>query len=196
MQNKKLENARIQNKKLENVGDIIERLKIITKSRNDAELARLLGVGSSRIPTWKKRGVIDMLLIAQKCEGINTGWLLTGEGEMMIGKRPLNAAETPGEQPENVIDRLKRSVVEDERGVYRQGGPYKTPAIGPLMTPEKIKEGDVLFIDPTEQPVEGDFIMVKTDSGPKIQKYRPEDPQEAFVGVVLKVVRERIILQQ
>ncbi|NTV01495.1 MAG: hypothetical protein HGB04_01730 [Chlorobiaceae bacterium] len=174
----------MSNKKLENVSDIIERLKKATNSCNDAELARLLGIGSSRIPMWKKRGVIDMLLVAQKCERVSTDWLLTGEGEMLSVKQPLNGRE----------EEIKRKFkVEDDEGYYRGGNVYMVPAIGPLQTPEKIKDGDVLFIDPQATPEDGDFVLVKTPEGPKIERYQPGEP---IVGVLVKLIRERSILRQ
>ena len=174
----------MSNKKLENVSDIIERLKKATNSRNDAELARLLGIGSSRIPMWKKRGVIDMLLIAQKCERVSPEWLLTGDGEMLSGKQPLNEAERPVKQP------LK---VEEAKNEYRMDGPYLMPAIGPQMTPECIKEGDRLLIDPTATPEAGDFVLVNTPGGPSIEKFSQGKPS---IGVVVKLLRERTILRQ
>ena len=174
----------MSNKKLENVSDIIERLKIATNSRNDAALARLLGIGSSRIPMWKKRGVVDMLLIAQKCERVSPEWLLTGEGEMMSGKQPLNG------RTEEIKRRFK---VEDDEGYYRSGPAYLVPAIGPLQTPEKIKEGDVLGIEPDATPEEGDFVLVKTDVGPQIKRWTPGEP---IIGVVTLLTRRRETLRQ
>ncbi len=124
--------------------------------------------------------------VLQRLEGLgcNTSWLLTGEGEMMSGQHPLNSH----------IEEIKRQFkVDEEQGYYREGKTYMVPAIGPMQTPEKIKEGDVLFIDPNATPEDGDFVLVKVPEGPKIERYTPGEP---IVGVLVKVVRERAIIRQ
>jgi transcriptional regulator with XRE-family HTH domain len=110
---------------------------------------------------------------------------IAGEGEMMSDKQPFNDRKTE----------IKRNFkVEDgTENYYRAGGPYMIPAIGPLMTPEKIKEGDVLIIDTRISPGEGDFVLIRTQEGPKIEKYQPGS--EIF-GVVIKLIREHAILRQ
>ena len=169
-----------------NVYDIIERLKIATHARNDAELARLLGVGASRISMWKKRGVIDLMLINQKFDHINTAWLLRGTGEMML--------DGPAPAAMGLTVKRPQLVGESQESVrYEQNPTWNMPAIGPLMTPEKIKEGDTLIIDPAILPDENDFVLVKTPDGPAIKRF---DGDETPIGVVVRLIREHRILRQ
>ncbi|MCE1273982.1 MAG: phage repressor protein CI [Chlorobiales bacterium] len=176
----------MSSKKLENVSDVIERLKAATNSRNDADLARLLGIGSSRIPMWKKRGMIDMLLIAQKCEQINHEWLLTGKGEML---------STDKTQDKGRLNPVQQQVNEEKGKYIEDGLKLAFHAIGRRMTPDHIVEGDFLIFDKTATPDQGDYVLVKIDDdGPGIVKWRPGDPPP--IGVLVKLVREREVLRK
>ena len=117
-------------------------------------------------------------------KGLNPDWARNGEGEMLSGKQPLNG------RTEEIKRRFK---VEDDEGYYRSGPAYLVPAIGPLQTPEKIKEGDVLGIEPDATPEEGDFVLVKTDAGPQIKRWTPGEP---IIGVVTLLTRRRETLRQ
>ena len=167
--------------KLNNVSDIIERLKMFTQSSNDATLSRFLGVGTSRIPMWKKRGVIDLLLITQKCEGINTDWLLTGEGEMFEGKTD----EKQGEKQCSEAVQQEKQVQEiwtkekDRLSMY---------AWGSRMTPDSIEEDDFLIVDTTIEPKKGDYVYRKGEDGPEIVRYQEGDAVP--IGVLIGLKRE------
>lgn len=190
----------MSSKKVTNVLEVIERLKKASGCSNDAALARLLGVGGSRISMWKKRGVIDLMLIVQKIEQINTDWLLNGTGEMLEGK-------TGGKQAENerstagkddggevsILHLLPERLLQALNDYEKRSDVYMMPALGPQMTPEKIKEGDILLIDPKQEAVEGDWILISTDTGPSIQRY---NPSATSLGVVIKLIREPAILRR
>ena len=104
-------------------------------------------------------------------------------------------ADTDEKQPLNGrTEEIKRRFkVEDDEGYYRSGPAYLVPAIGPLQTPEKIKEGDVLGIEPDATPEDGDFVLVKTDVGPQIKRWTPGEP---IIGVVTLLTRRRETLRQ
>lgn len=153
-------------------------------SVNDFAAAMCMDAGNVQAYLRNARTPGAKVLKRLESLGCNTSWLLTGNGEMMVGKPPLNG------RGEEIKRRFK---VEDDEGYYREGNAYMVPAIGPLQTPEKIKEGDVLFIDPNATPEEGDFVLTKTESGPKIDRWQPGEP---IIGVLVKVIRERPIIRQ
>jgi phage repressor protein C with HTH and peptisase S24 domain len=150
------------------------------------DFAQSMGMDAGNVQAYMRGARKPGTKVLSRLEslGCNSSWILTGKGEMLSGKQPLNSRE----------DEIKRTFkVEDESGYYRSGSAYMVPAIGPLQTPEKIKEGDVLFIDPQATPEDGDFVLVKTPEGPKIDRYKTG---EAIVGVLVKLIRERSIIRQ
>jgi hypothetical protein len=70
----------------QNVSEILARLKSVYHLDNDADLARFLGISSSRLANWKRRSSIPLRLVLTKCEDLNKEWLLTGEGEPFTGR--------------------------------------------------------------------------------------------------------------
>lgn len=111
-------------------------------------------------------------------------------------KQPENGRLTPGKDdggevsiPHLLPERLLQALNDYEK----RSDVYMMPALGPQMTPEKIKEGDVLLIDPKQEAVEGDWILVSTDTGPSIQRY---NPSATSLGVVIKLIREPAILRR
>jgi hypothetical protein len=46
----------------------------------DSALASFLGIKPNTVAMWKKRGFLDFNLIFTKCDDIDPGWILTGEG--------------------------------------------------------------------------------------------------------------------
>lgn len=62
--------------------NILERIKICKNLKNDADLARFLGISPATLSNWKSRGSIDYDLVFSKCEHVNLDWLLAGRGEM------------------------------------------------------------------------------------------------------------------
>lgn len=180
-------NALMQEKSIhmQTIGDRI-RLFGLSKYGKIKDFADAMHMKPSNLQLYMSGRREPGTVILQRISAVggNTDWVLTGEGEMLSGKRPLNGRE----------EEIKRRFnVEDDEGYYREGNAYMVPAIGPLQTPEKIKEGDVLFIDPNATPEDGDFVLVKVPEGPKIERYTPGEP---IVGVLVKVVRERSVIRQ
>ena len=52
---------------------------------NKSMFGRLIGLQPSSITNWIRRDTLDFELIYSKCANLNPHWLLTGEGEMIIG---------------------------------------------------------------------------------------------------------------
>ena len=73
-------------KKSHNVVDILKRVKTAYLLKTDAALATFLNIKPNIISMWKIRQSLDWDLIFTKCDDINPGWLLTGEGSMRYGR--------------------------------------------------------------------------------------------------------------
>ncbi|MBP3269884.1 MAG: hypothetical protein J6L98_04305 [Bacteroidales bacterium] len=59
-------------------------------SGNKAEFARILSISPQNLNSWLKNGYVDIERVFKSCHGISAEWLITGEGEMLTEKRPLN----------------------------------------------------------------------------------------------------------
>lgn len=64
-----------------NTDNILNRMKEVLHARNDAELARFLGVEASTIATWKRRETIPWEMCSRLYEehGTDLNWLLYGQ---------------------------------------------------------------------------------------------------------------------
>lgn len=182
---------------------ITERLNMFIREKgwSKSDFSRAIGAHRQNIDRYLK-GDSDPSKIVIKLitHGLNTDWLLTGEGEMMSGKpaekQPVYRS-TPGKEgggaEVSILDLLPERLLQALKDYEKRENVYMMPALGPQMTPEKIKEGDVLLIDPKQDAVEGDWILVSTETGPSIQRY---SPSATSLGVVLKLVREIEILRR
>lgn len=163
----------MSSEKLKNVLDIIERLKIASKSSSDAALARYLGVSNSRVSMWKKRGVIDLLLISQKFERISSRWLLSGEGVMFEDddrSSYSNACKTAVNEP------FKGTLNEGE-ALYRIPPEGMTKALGKAMCVDGIQEGDIIILDQDNEPQEGSLVLRIKNDIPTIERFHAGDPK-------------------
>ena len=59
-------------------------------SGNKAEFARMLGISRQHLNIWYSREYFDIKKVFRACPGVSAEWLITGEGEMLTEKRPLN----------------------------------------------------------------------------------------------------------
>ena len=87
----------------QNVGDILDRVKIAYGIKTDAGLARFLEISVSTPSNWRSRDSLDFKLIFTKCRDLNFNWLIKGEGEPRIeekNEQPV-LAEAPGIYPIN-----------------------------------------------------------------------------------------------
>ena len=62
---------------------ILSRIKKAYNLKNDAMLAKFLGIKPSTLSGWYSRNTIDFDLMFEKCKQINFDWLLTGRGEIL-----------------------------------------------------------------------------------------------------------------
>lgn len=67
---------------------------------NKAQFASLLGVKPQTVNSWITRNTFDMELVYAKCLHVSSGWLLSGEGEMVI-KSPIEESKQDLAQQSN-----------------------------------------------------------------------------------------------
>lgn len=68
------------NKQLVNYTDVLERFKTAKNLRNDAELARHLGVSTAVISNWKARNTVNHDLLIEKAGDTSLSWLFLNIG--------------------------------------------------------------------------------------------------------------------
>lgn len=81
-----------------------ERLEAIIAHYGDgkpSQFAKSLGVAPSTISSWLSRDTFDYELLFAKCENINSAWLLTGEGDMLLSSPGNNQGLTKDEPRTN-----------------------------------------------------------------------------------------------
>jgi phage repressor protein C with HTH and peptisase S24 domain len=82
-----------------------ERLEAIIAHYGDgkpSQFAKSLGVAPSTISSWLSRDTFDYELLFAKCENINSAWLLTGEGDMLLSSPGDNQGSTKDEPRTNL----------------------------------------------------------------------------------------------
>ena len=82
-----------------------ERLEAIIAHYGDgkpSQFAKSLGVAPSTISSWLSRDTFDYELLFAKCENINSAWLLTGEGDMLLSSSGDNQGSTKDEPRTNL----------------------------------------------------------------------------------------------
>lgn len=82
-----------------------ERLEAIIAHYGDgkpSQFAKSLGVAPSTISSWLSRDTFDYELLFAKCENINSAWLLTGEGDMLLSFPGDNQGSTKDEPRTNL----------------------------------------------------------------------------------------------
>lgn len=81
-------------------GIILDRIKEAYKLKNNAELARFLGVKPNTISNWYARNSIDYDIIFSKCEGANLDWLINGISKSHIKSETISLSRelTPEEK--------------------------------------------------------------------------------------------------
>ena len=81
-----------------------ERLEAIIAHYGDgkpSQFAKSIGVAPSTISSWLARDTFDYELLFAKCENINSAWLLTGEGDMLLSSPDNNQGSTKDEPRTN-----------------------------------------------------------------------------------------------
>ncbi len=172
---------------------IVDRMKLATKSKTYEELARKLGVTLSTINNWKQRNKVPDKNIL-KCAhmfNINPHWLLTGEGEMY--KEPpaqqeeqsfveipyypeVFAAAGAGAYNYEIAPkkiRFPKEFLEEILELTQFNGVHIVTAIGDSMSPT-IENGDKLFVIPFErensQIREGGIYIISCPGGVLVKR--------------------------
>jgi transcriptional regulator with XRE-family HTH domain len=92
---------------VENIKEVLNRLKIALNAKSFSEAAAKLGVSENTIDSWRNRKKIpEKHIIALQLKGINTHWLLTGEGEM-YKKENNNNINQESTENNNINDSIK-----------------------------------------------------------------------------------------
>lgn len=63
---------------------ILSEIKYHYNFKSDAQFARFLGIKPQTLASWQARGSFDIELLYSKCREINPGWMISGEGEMLL----------------------------------------------------------------------------------------------------------------
>lgn len=89
---------------LQNAKAVIDRLKLFTGLSTDERLGDFFGIRRTTVVAWRRRGTINLKLVAAKCPHLNLHWLLTGEGD---SGRPHTA---PTQDEIARVERLSRDI--------------------------------------------------------------------------------------
>jgi hypothetical protein len=165
----------------DSIGDRLRKY-ITDKYRSINAFADSIGMHPGNVQKYlsNKRKPGSPLLKILKNDGVNIDWLLTGEGEMYGDAVGEKKPYSPGIQQTFTVNEMPvESLL------------FKMPAIGPNMTPDKIEEGDTLIIDREKTPIDGDYVLIGSQEGPIIRKWKPG---EQILGVVITLVRDHVVL--
>ena len=175
-------------------------------------LAKLLGVNRVSVSQWERGDTSpkgDNLINLAKALGVRPEWLLFGEGSAIsesatAGYRNVEPAVIPQGGRVPILSYVQagnwREMCEQATG-FDGNVEYVTASVdigprgfglwlrGNSMTPQ-FNEGDLVIVDPDEQPRPGDFVVAKNGSDEAtFKKYRPrgidENGQEVFELVPL-----------
>lgn len=111
------------------VNEILDKLKEIKNFKNDAELARALGVQPNTVSTWRSRGAMSYDSIIQFCEqeGIDLQLVLTGQLVAhyadIDGQKVLTTLTKPGvyKVADEHRDPVLNSLLQKLEMVYKEG---------------------------------------------------------------------------
>lgn len=94
--------------------EIITRMRVATKSKNDAEMLVFLGLSSGTAANWKRRGEVPMSAIKKTSDltGCEIGWLLSEDSGTRSGGQ---SAPLDRELMQEAI--ITIGIVEDELGI-------------------------------------------------------------------------------
>lgn len=100
----------------------MERIKLVTGKRTQAELARFFGIRQSSVSEAKRRGKIPSgwLVILMLVKSVYPEWILTGEGPCFMPKPPETGEYETGDDhalhraDEDALRRLPSRLLADE----------------------------------------------------------------------------------
>ena len=181
-----------------------DRLRIfaLSKCQSIKDFADLIGMDSGNVQKYlnEKRKPGSSFLKRLQKEGCDINWLLTGEGEMYTQKEDDREDETKKEQESNSptvhqavnaqLTPAQQTINANADAITIKNSPYFYEAIGRRLAlhEENIQEGDILIIDPTITPLQGDLTLRGTDDGPEFTRFQPQ--QTNTKGVVVGLTRQ------
>lgn len=156
-------------------------------------LARALNTSPQTVHNWELRGISKQgLLLAQKIIGCSAQWIETGLGPMSIGAvsnvsaAPVGAIRIPlisyvqAGCWTGIVDNYQPGDADEWllTDLDLSGSAFALQIKGDSMLPE-FKEGDRVIIDPSVEPMPGDFVVAKNgDNEATFKKYRPRGINE------------------
>jgi hypothetical protein len=124
---------------------ILNRIKLHYNFKTDVKLAEFLGLKTTTLANWNKRGSLDYDRLFTKCEDLNPNWIIYGIGnphKNLINqeeKEPLIIHERENiygqiDRQQEEIDRLNKTISIQEKTIEAQ---VKTIAIMELLLADK-----------------------------------------------------------
>lgn len=161
-------------------------------------LARALNTSPQTVHNWELRGISKQgLLLAQRVIGCSAQWVETGLGPMNIGSgqnvksAPIGAVRIPlisyvqAGCWTGIVDNFQPGDADDWllTDLELSDCAFALQIKGDSMLPE-FKEGDRVIIDPTVEPMPGDFVVAKNgENEATFKKYRPRGTNENGVNI-------------
>jgi len=161
-------------------------------------LARALNTSPQTVHNWELRGISKQgLLLAQRIIGCSAQWVETGLGPMNIGSgqnvksAPIGAVRIPlisyvqAGCWTGIVDNFQPGDADDWllTDLELSDCAFALQIKGDSMLPE-FKEGDRVIIDPTVEPMPGDFVVAKNgENEATFKKYRPRGTNENGVNI-------------
>jgi len=155
-----------------------------SKKWSKARMAQEVGVLPQNINRYLSgKSDPSSIIISLISKGLNPEWATTGEGEMMQRELPVKQPDS-----DHLTGNRRELTLEEAQERYTEGKNFFMPAIGAKMTPYPITEGEMLIISPTEQPIDGDFVLSSDQEGPIITRWHPGiNP----IGVIVHTSKNR-----
>ena len=156
----------------------------LSKCPSIKDFSELIGMEAGNVQKYlnnKRKPGTPLLKRLQK-EGCDINWLLTGEGEMSTDKEGTVKADSTTVKPLVNTDGRFNIINPNELYVFE--------AIGRLLVvpDEDIREGDVLYIEPKLDPVEGDLILRSSPDGPEFVRFQLGEKNTK--GVIIGLARQ------
>lgn len=131
--------------------EFIERFIEVCGSSHPAEIARLLNISYQAAKNYIEGRLPDssVLLTISECTPYSIHWLLTGQGEKIVGDAPKRDTEIFTDEMRAFIRRECLAVINEVLGEHTTTAPPKVV----ILTPEKIKEEKVIG-EPINYPAE------------------------------------------
>jgi transcriptional regulator with XRE-family HTH domain len=173
-----------KNAQMRTIGERM-RLFALAKYSKIYDFADALDMGAPNVQAYMRGARRPGSSVLQKIKklGCNLDWLLTGEGEMMQREAPVKQPDS-----DHLTGNRRELTLEEAQERYTEGKNFFMPAIGAKMTPYPITEGEMLIISPTEQPIDGDFVLSSDQEGPIIIRWHPGiNP----IGVIVHTSKNR-----